>query len=195
MKNIFVCGVQSLGKFLKRRAGLRRPTVSGLNHDRKCAWILGLCVKFQSDLGGGEWYTPYVFDSVSIQCDEENKYSWKLQQKFSKIFDKFMCFAWNTQIFNQNIMVNTMKIINIVKKIINFDFFLKKFSPDPLKSLTPLTPLTISPLTTLTPLLLFLTPDHLSHPSLFVMNHTLPLWMTHLCTLLTITPWMNYPKT
>ena len=59
-----------------------------------------------------------------------NFFSKNFFSKFSKIFqifNKFICFLWNTQIFDQNKVTKTMKIVNFVKKIINFDVKKKIF--------------------------------------------------------------------
>ena len=50
-------------------------------------------------------------------------------RKFSKIFEIYIIFyeLWGNLI--KNTPVKTIKMINFVKKIINFDFFLKKISP------------------------------------------------------------------
>ena len=49
--------------------------------------------------------------------------------KIFKSFTQFYIFSWNHQFLIKNTPVKTKKTVKFVKKIINFDFFLKKFSP------------------------------------------------------------------
>ena len=73
LKKNLACGGHPLGKILKRRAGLRQPTASGLDCDRKIHMNFGFVYQVSIGFRGESDITPYVFDLFSIQCDQKNE--------------------------------------------------------------------------------------------------------------------------
>ena len=65
--------------------------------------------------------------SVAGVSPEISLFERQVSDKCVQILNKFIYLSWNIKSFYQNIAVKTIKIINFVKKIINFDFFWKKF--------------------------------------------------------------------